>query len=132
MANEMHALAAYRPRILQGMTVQRELLVQFIAMATGLSEGEIFHVLLELRDTVAYFNALGQAVKLPGLGTFTPTILLDGSLKVSIRPDKFLSQELNIPKNFNGRIANREHIGKSLAELVALWNAEHPEDPIPG
>jgi hypothetical protein len=31
---------------------------------------------------------------------------------------------------FSENIVNHEHIGKSLAKLVDLWNAEHPEDPI--
>ena len=130
MANKMHALGAYRPRIIQGQTVQMPTLVRFIAATTGLNEGSITQVLLELRDSVAYHNALGQAVKLPGLGTFTPTVLLDGTYKVSIRPDPFLTHQLNGEGVSREKIANREHIGKSLAELIDLWNADHPEDPI--
>ena len=130
MAVKMHALGAYRPRIIQGQTVQMPVLVRFIAGTTGLNEGTITQVLLELRDTIVYYSALGQAVKLPGLGTFTPTILLDGSFKVSIRPDPFLNHQLNGEGVSREKIANREHIGKSLAELVALWNSKHPEDPI--
>jgi hypothetical protein len=130
MAIKMHALGAYRPRIVQGQTVQMPELVRFIAATTGLNEGSITHVILELRDSIVYYSTLGQAVKLPGLGTFTPTILLDGSYKVSIRPDPFLTQQLNGQGISRKQIANREHIGKSLAELIDLWNADHPEDPI--
>ncbi len=130
MANKVHALGAYRPRIIQGQIVQMPVLVRFIAGTTGLNEGTITQILLELRDKIIYYNALGQAVRLPGLGTCTPTILLDGSFKVLIRPDQYLTHQLNGQGVSSENIANREHLGKSLAELIALWNAHHPEDPI--
>jgi hypothetical protein len=37
---------------------------------------------------------------------------------------------INAPGAFKGEIQNRENIGKTTAELVALWNADHPNDPV--
>ena len=37
---------------------------------------------------------------------------------------------LNQPGIFSGEIIHREHIGKTADELVALWNADHPGDPV--
>ena len=33
------------------------------------------------------------------------------------------------PESFSGEIANRGNIGKASDDLVALWDAEHHEDP---
>jgi hypothetical protein len=76
------------------------------------------------------FNRTGRAVKVEGLGTFAPSIDLNGTLAISYRPDPALNFGLNTPGTFTGTIANREYIGKSPEELVARWNNEHPEDPI--
>jgi len=47
-----------------------------------------------------------------------------------ILADTTFSYGMNIPGIFTGTILNREHIGKTSDELVARWNAEHPEDPV--
>ena len=62
-------------------------LVEFIARSTGLNESGVRQVLLELRDTVLFFNLRGQPVKLEGLGIYTPSIQLDGNYKVGRRAD---------------------------------------------
>jgi len=78
-----------------------------------------------------FFAKQGRAVKLEGLGLFTPTIGLEGSLDVGFRLDTSIDGELNVPGAFKGEVLNRENIGKSSADLKALWNAEHPTGPIP-
>ena len=37
---------------------------------------------------------------------------------------------LNAPGAFTGSIKNGANIGKTSQELAALWNAEHPNNPI--
>jgi hypothetical protein len=39
-------------------------------------------------------------------------------------------RDLNDRSKFSATILNRANIGKSADELVAQWNAEHPEDPV--
>jgi hypothetical protein len=85
-------------------------------------------VLLELRDAVIAFNRQGRAVKLEGLGTYTPSIDLEGVLKVSHRADTALRAGLNSPGAFRGEILNREVIGQTSDDLVARWNEAHPDD----
>jgi hypothetical protein len=63
------------------------------------------------------------------LGSYLPNIRLDGTLDVQHRLDWGLRRDLNRGK-FQGRILNRRNIGKTLDELVALWNAAHPDDPV--
>lgn len=130
MASRIKAINAYRPYIVRGRRAEMDELVDLIASRTGLNEGEIRQVLLELRDSVTFFNRQGRGVKLEGLGTYTPTINLDGTFGIGHRADMNIKNRLNAPGEFRGEIENRENIGKSSDELVAMWNAEHPDDPV--
>lgn len=55
-----------------------------------------------------------------GLGTWTPTIGLDGTLDIQYRPDATIGYGLNIPGTFTGTIINREFIGKTSDDLVSV------------
>ena len=128
MAHRIKAINAYRPRIEQGNTVQKPELVRALSRATGLVEGSIDQSIKELRDHLIEYCRTGRAVKVEGLGTWTPIIALDGTLDIQYRPDAAFNYGLNIPGIFSGTILNREYIGKTGDELVTKWNEEHPED----
>jgi hypothetical protein len=128
MASKIKAIGAYRPRIEQGNTVQKPELLRAASRATGLVEGTLDYGIKELRDQLIEFMRAGRAVKIEGLGTWTPNITLDGTLDVQYRADTALNNGLNVPGTFTGTILNREHIGRSGDELVAKWNTDHPED----
>jgi hypothetical protein len=32
--------------------------------------------------------------------------------------------------DYYGKVRHRKHIGLTAAEMIALWNAEHPDDPV--
>ena len=130
MANRITAIGAYRPRIELGNTVQKVELAHYLADRTGLNEGSIEQVIKELRDAVIFFNRAGRAVKIEGLGTYTPNINLEGTFDVQYRADNDLKNGLNTHGVFTGTIRCREHIGKSTDDLVALWNKDHPSDPV--
>lgn len=130
MADRIKAIKAYTPKLRQMETVQMERLVEYIAARTNFNEGAIINVLTELRDAVSFFGLSAQAVKLKGLGTFTPTIDLDGNIDVSYRADKWLKNKLNRPDALQGKIENLDMIGKTASDLVERWNLEHPDDPI--
>jgi len=93
-------------------------------------EGSIDQSIKELRDQIIEFNRTGRAVKVDGLGTFSPSIDLDGNLAICYRPDPALSNGLNIPGVFSSTILNRENIGKTSEELVAKWNENFPDDQV--
>ena len=126
MASKIQAINANRPRIKLGRTAGNEELIEFIARSTGLNESGIRQALLELRDAVITFNKQGRAVKLDGLGTYTPSINLEGTIKVGHRADSSLKNALNMKSAFKGDIINRENIGKTSDELVIMWNTENP------
>ena len=130
MTSKITAINAYCPRIDLGKTAQHDELVGYMADRTGLNEGEIRLLMAELRDTIVFFNKSGRGVRLEGLGTYAPKIGLDGKFGVSHRLDNHIRNALNVPGAFKGVIERRENIGKTSEELVAMWNAEHPEDPV--
>lgn len=130
MAPKIKAINAYRPRIDQGNTVKKPELVRALSRATGLVEGNIDLSIKELRDQIIEFNRAGRAVKVEGLGTFSPSIDLKGHLNIVYRADPALNYGLNIPGIFSGNIINRENIGKSSNELVERWNVDNPEDQV--
>jgi len=130
MAPRIKAVNAYRPRIEQGNTVQKPEFLRAVSRSTSLVEGTVDQTIKEVRDQIIEFNRAGRAVKVEGLGTFSPSIDLDGNLAISYRPDPALSNGLNIPGVFTGTIINRENIGKTSEELVAKWNENFPEDQV--
>jgi hypothetical protein len=130
MAERINAIGTYSPRIQQGDTVQQDELVRWISRATGLNESGVLQVLAELRDAVIYHNQLGRAVKLQGLGTYAPSIRLNGDLSIKHIPASKLKKALNNDGAFQGQITNAEYIGLATDDLVAIWNENHPEDPI--
>jgi hypothetical protein len=129
MASLITALNHYRPMIDYQKTADWEKVAEYIAMRTGLNRSEIIMVLTELHDTILFYNGQGQGVKLEGLGTYLPNINYQGEFDVAYRIDPGLKRALNAG-NFSGRIRNKEHIGKTSGEIAALWNREHPDDPV--
>lgn len=130
MASRITAINAYRPRIEAGNTVQKPELIRQLARATGLNEGTTDLSMKELRDMIIESLRAGRGVKVEGLGTWLPNIDVAGQFDVQYRMDSFLKTALNVEGIFTGTIINRENIGKTSDELVALWNADHPDDPV--
>jgi len=130
MSHQLKAINAYRPRLDKGTTVQQPELIRNMSHGTGLLEGIVDHTVTELRDKIIFYCSIGRAVKVEGLGIWTPAIGLDGRLSINYRPDPSFTYKLNMPGMFTGKIVNREHIGKTVEELVTQWNEDYPEDPV--
>jgi hypothetical protein len=130
MAHKIQAINAYRPRIEQGNTVQKPELVRELSHATSLVEGVVSLTMSELKFRLVGYLRAGRAVKVDGIGIWTPTIGLDGTISIQYRPDLGFDYELNQPGVFTANILNRDNIGKTSDDLIALWNAAHPEDPV--
>jgi hypothetical protein len=60
-------------------------------------------------------------VRLEGIGIFSPTLKLDGTVNVRFRPDKEFLRELNAQKdNLRDRITHKKNVGKTLDDLQEL------------
>jgi HU domain-containing protein len=130
MARKITAIRKYRPEIKRERTRQMPEILSDIAHNSALNEGSIRHVVYGLREAILMAHRAGQAVKIEGLGTFTPTIRMDGSFDILFRPEPEMLRQLNDQTRFHAKILNRANIGKSANDLVAQWNAEHPDDPL--
>lgn len=130
MAHMMKAIQAYSPRVTISRMVQINEIVNYIADRTGLNTGTILYVMMELRDSLLTYTGMGYSVKLPGLGSYAPTIDKEGTFGINHTSDKRLLQKLNAPDRFTGDIRNKDMIGKSIDDFIERWNEEHPKDKV--
>jgi len=130
MSYRIKAVAEYRPRIASSRPCEMPELARYLADRTGLHVTQVRYVLGELQAGIMNFSRSGRAVRLEGLGTFTPSIDLDGKITINHRADTQLINQLNTPGVFEGEIVHRENIGKRADDLMELWNEEHPTDPL--
>jgi hypothetical protein len=130
MARKITAIRRYRPEIERMPTRQTQEIIEEMCRSTTLSRGVIRNVVAQLQEALMDNFHEGRAAKIEGLGTFTPTIRMDGSLDVLFRPEPDMLRQLNDRTQFNAKIINKASLGKSADDLIARWNAEHPEDPV--
>jgi hypothetical protein len=130
MAKILQAVRDYGPRLELGPTAQLKESAEWMAMRTGLNRSEVMMMLQEMGEMLLAFMNRGIPVKLPGVGTFTPSISRDGTIHVNLRADVELKQDSNAPNAYKGAIRNRERIGLDDAGYKALWDADHPGDPL--
>lgn len=99
-------------------------------MRTGLNKSEVMMVLQEMNEATLYFNSQGTPVKLPGVGTFTPSIDREGTFKINFRADMGLKKGINAPGAYTGEVSNKNRIGLDNDGYKELWDADHPDDPL--
>ncbi len=126
MAKLIEAISAYGPRLDLNKTAQMAQVADYIASRTGVNKSEISMVLQELNEAIVFFGKLGTPIKLPDVGTFTPSVNRDGKFKIGLRADTSLKNALNAVGAYQGRMKNKENIGKSNAEFKVMWDTEHP------
>ena len=120
----------YGPKLRRMPTAQLDDVVEWMAGHTGLNRGEVLLMLAELHDAILFFNRQGRAVKLPDIGTFSPGIDRHGRLRVNFRADVSLKKQMAWRHEYHGDILNKSRIGWTDAQYKALWDAEHPDDPL--
>lgn len=130
MAKLVQAVQRYGPRLVANRAARLDEVAEWLAGRSGLTRGQVLIVLMEMSAAVSYFNRGGSAVKLPGLGLFTPIIRGNGQLRIGYRPDPALKREMNADSAYRGDMRNRENIGLDAAGFKALWDAEFPGDPV--
>lgn len=130
MAKLLQAITQYGPRVELKPTAQLEKVAEWMSMRTGLNKSEIMMVMQEQSEAILYFNKDGTPVKLPGVGTFTPSVDGEGTFNIGFRADSALKSGINTPNAYQGEIRNRERIGWTQQQYKELWDSEHPEDPL--
>ena len=130
MAKLIQAIREFGPRLTLARTAQTPEIAELIAARTSMNCGEVENALSEFKAALLFYAKQGSPVKLEGLGTFTPTIDLAGTLNVGFRLDAGIDSALNGAGMYKGEIVNRENMGKSSNEIKAMWNQAHPNDPV--
>jgi nucleoid DNA-binding protein len=133
MASYIKAVSRYRPRIRKRGTATKEQMAEWIAERTLLTTGQAKAVLSDYAEGALFFFKNRQDVNLEGLGKLSVDIGVDGRLAINFRPNDDFVKRLNAEFDKSAEsIEQAENVGKSRAEIVALWNAEFPADPITG
>ncbi len=131
MAKQIEAVQARRPKVQRGKAAGMKEVASIIAGRTSQNTGATYQALMEFMYVLNLLLNSARPVALPGLGTFTPSISLDGRVKVNLRVDKELKSALNADDALiKEHIVNKDMIGKTTEYLVTLWNEEHPDDPV--
>ncbi len=130
MASRIQAIRHYRPRLKRRRRIEPEEFAEYVAIISSLSEGDVRHALADISRALVSLLRSGQSVRLEGLGLIMPSIDTRGTFVVRLKPDRKLRLDIRNKQDFSGEVINRQHIGKSGDQLVALWDAEHPDDPV--
>ncbi len=150
----LHAVTRYRPRLVPSCTISIDVLAvpaERMARGTLVTQSIARLVLDALRDQLVHALQCGEAGHFPGIGRFAlelracydqahhrfrsmSTSSTVGSSAGVVRPVMRASHELRHAvadlSDGRGRVTYREHVGLTARQLAALWNAEHPADPV--
>lgn len=129
MAKKIQAWAAFGPKITLGTPMKKEELIENIISATNQSRGSVLAVLSELDVQIEAGLKAGRIVQLPNGTHYEPIGKKDGSVDIGVRVNPDLDKMVNA--GFRGTWVNLANAGKTEAEIIALWNEEHPDDTIP-
>ncbi len=130
MATLIQAVTAFRPRVASKDTIGLDTLTVRLTHGSLVKTSIAQMVLYDLAEQIRIALLEGHPVSLPGVGRFSVSMGTDGRLRPNIRAASELRNALATPGAFKGDVVLRENIGLSTAELVAMWDEAHPEDPV--
>lgn len=130
MATLLQAVNQLGPKLELKPTAQLEKVAEWMAMRTGANKSEVMMVFQETSEAILWFCKDGQPVKLPGVGTFTPSIDRHGELLINFRADMALKNGINMPSGYSGVIANSERVAWTNQQYKEAWDEAHPDDPL--
>ena len=128
MANKLQAWVEFGPRLEPTDPITSEGMIERIVAASNQSRGSVKAILDELDVQMEIALKEGHIVQLPNGTHYKPTGHKDGRIDINVRVNPRIVKNLNA--HFRGQWRNAENIGKSEAEIIALWNQAHPEDLI--
>jgi hypothetical protein len=128
MAKKIQVWTAFGPKIDLGKPMSQEEIIENIVAATNQSKGSVLAVLAELDVQLESGLKSGRIVQLPNKTHYEPIGKKDGSIDISVRVSPELDKKVN--SGFRGTWLNAENKGKTEAEMIEIWNAAHPNDPV--
>ena len=128
MAKKIQMWRELGPQLAPATAVQAEEIIEDLVATTNQTRGSILAVLSELDTVIEKALKAGRRVKLPNGPVFRPVGKKDGSIVIRAQFGKRVTQRVNAEQR--AQWINADNIGKSEAEMIALWNEQHPDDPI--
>jgi hypothetical protein len=128
MARNIQVWATYGPKIVLGDPMTKEDIIENIVAATNQSKGSVLAVLAELDVQIEAGLKAGRIVHLPNGTHYEPIGKKDGSVDIGVRVSPELDKK--VKSGFRGKWLNSENMNKTEAEMIAIWNAAHPDDQI--
>jgi hypothetical protein len=128
MAKKIQMWTEFGPKLAAATPVEAEEVIEQLVQATNQTRGSILAVLSELDEVILQGLRSGRIVKMPNGTHYRPIGKKDGSIRVSVRLNPRLSKLIAADRRANW--VNAQNIDKSEAEMIALWNEAHPDDPI--
>jgi len=130
VAHKLKAVHEYAPKLINSGTMDINDICENISRRSSLNTGEIRNVISELKENILFYAQRGFSMKVEGLGIFRPSIDLKGNLFLNYIADPTVKKVMSQFSEYKGEIKNRDNCGKSICELVELWNKENPDDQI--
>ncbi len=128
MAKKIRMWRELGPQLKQQPTIGPVEVVESLISTTNQTKGSILAVLAELDVFLVNSLKAGRAVRLPNGMTFRPIGKKDGAIEIKLSLPKEMHKKINAEQR--ARWLNAGHIDKTEAELIAIWNQVHPDDPI--
>lgn len=128
MPQKIRAWVEYGPRLAPIMPVDEDTVINNTVLNTNQSRGSVLAVLAESDKEVEAGLKDGRAVHLPNGTIYRPVAKKDGSIEIKVRVSPEMVRRINT--EFKGRFINADNKGKTDEEIFALWDADHPTDPI--
>jgi hypothetical protein len=128
MNNKIKAWTKFGPRLEPKEPMESDEVIENIVKVTNQSKGSVLAVLSELDVQLESGLKAGRVVRLPNGTHYRPVGKKDGRIDILVRVNPEIDKNVNV--NFRGKWRNAENIGKSEAEIIAIWNETYPQDPI--
>ena len=126
MAKKIQAWVEFGPRIALGDPMTKQELIENVVAGTSQTKGSVLAMLAELDVQLEAGLKAGHIVQLPNGTHFEPVGKKDGTVDIVVRVSPELVKKVN--NEFRGKWINAGNKGKSQEEIIAFWNAAHPDD----
>ena len=126
MAKKIQAWVEFGPRIALGDPMTKQELIENVVAGTSQTKGSVLSSLAEMDVQLEAGLKAGRIVQLPNGTHFEPVGKKDGSVEIVVRVSPELVRKVN--NEFRGKWINAGNKGKSQEEIIAFWNAAHPDD----
>jgi|SaaInl8_200m_RNA_FD_contig_71_264844_length_892_multi_6_in_0_out_0_1 hypothetical protein len=129
MANKLTAINQLRAKIISQGVVDLETIAGRVSKNTTFNDDEIYSMARLLVREVNTALQAGETVKINSLVNISPSMKVGGKVGFGLRADRDAQAQLNNPTLWGaGKVSNYANMRKTSAELVELWNQEHPDD----